>query len=1819
MDRGDDDEVHGFAPVAPVAPFTGGGETDSDDDDGAERLMESLLETDTDQGAWKDFDTPAGKMTKGQQEVELKRIRKEEEEEEEDDEMGRLTESESALPGAAASASVWDKFDTPAEKVTKEQQVVELKRIRKEEEEEDDDDDDDETRRLMQSESAPPDAEPPAGVRDKFSDSSARAMTKEQQVVEMMKTRKEEDAEFTVPVSPQKHSGGGRPYTPRRTDINPLEAQVLDRAITPRELTPRLRTPQKVKISREPQAEESSSPSAAKNVFGRFKSAAVRALSLNRITSRVEEKMPELSQESQFNIHWNPKELADRTCKALRVDCQDPMEAVVNALDLDGWFKQNHGFHDGLQGVIQIIGNSNQLEKSLTFARQVAKLKEENPDLEWESLLAMRNELYPEDESTSGIGLAMEIPPDEAESRLRMMFSRGVVHAARNVHAAIFTSGFDRGPVAFAGRASRDRGHVVPLIGVAPFGYSTYPGDKRPGADERIKLEPNHTHLVGVNSNDVYDAVIYRFKLTDALVQGGNRKGKQKGKTLPVCAVLCNGADAALDETLQCSRKGWPIVVVKGSGGAADAVAWVCNPLNRSFFIPNPVLMEIAREAKVEIIDLENVDGKMTQAMLERLFDTLLRKEGGGSPADGGGAGAANSENLSLAWKQVVLYRSNAKLSERKEFIIQFVIAVLSVVLITMVAVKTYFLAENIHNQAMDIILNLPLLFLPIFISVCVAIASRLQFDLKGKILRAGAELLLSEIYRYRTKTGLYAEKGDSRLGIALQKVVEMVTGTIVGEMSLSRHALEEIDAGCEFAVSAFDDGFSNLSSEKYLKLRIDANMERSNTQSIFYSNFYFNARLLTFIFGACGTILAGADMNIFVAVATAFAVAIQSAVEKSSPLTKLKALNRCIGELGDAKAWWKSLTKIEQANPLKFSELVRITETSLMTMLQSTNAAATGLTIEDGYTTELDINGFISDVMQNIEDGKIVFQQHWMDKYHMFFDRYHEWYSTINNLQLKGTGPDHKPLMDDVGKLPTTVKVEDEPLSVHVLEEILWDPEEFSLRTSRVVHVAQPIHTSSVKEIGKMLDISNWIIENSNNPLPSQGLSAVRGVVTVIGSSATLDEYLVKGEDQMGFKLPDRLSGEESMARLRMVFSRGIIASAHQAGAVVLTSGLDVGPPAYTGYACRDRLYQVPVIGIASKSKVSWPGDERPGQLDRVALNPDHTHFVLLPSDDEYSANNFRFKLANYYSNNGELPSIAFVVNGGIKALESLLSCVRLGWPVVVIKGSGGLADRLAEGRTDPARYITDPMLTEILQEGHLEFIEMTEVDGGLCQQMMERIFAGGGDRMEDHDSNASENADDLLVSLTKMADAVGHPRGHGTYHGEPSKLSRQVPNLVMAWERHTKYKHNAFLSKGIAYWLAMSIVVLQMSSTVLAAIFEFTKKIKREEWKGVDSDEAELALAYMLWFLKLLPIFVSLMVAVENEARQGLKAALLKSGAEVVLSHIYQYRTGVGDYASAHKASSLAMMLKEEDERLVSSGVNEMGLSQAGVIAEKISAFRISAEDDAFSELTPEDYVTLRLHVLVHYYEQQTVLCARGNMAMTLCIYILGGLGTAIALVPDAQVFVAITTALSSALVNLMDTLKYQEKVFVYNRCISELTTVLTWWRSLSSISKANPQKFTQLVQEVEAVKERELRALFPAAFKASNDKLAGAPPFNPTLFKQDLMDNIDSHGNVQFKRTWVERHEKFFLDYQGWMYSQDMWEAIPPDQPVEQRPPIADQINDAFLQSSIINLKPVVRGRELLEKWVSFWNEGERTVQEWWEEGPKEIRPVGDTRAV
>ena len=197
-----------------------------------------------------------------------------------------------------------------------------------------------------------------------------------------------------------------------------------------------------------------------------------------------------------------------------------------------------------------------------------------------------------------------------------------------------------------------------------------------------------------------------------------------------------------------------------------------------------------------------------------------------------------------------------------------------------------------------------------------------------------------------------------------------MVTGTVVGEMCLSRDTLEAVRRS-EFAVSEEDDGFSTLSPDLYINFRLNTLIRDYSAETVVLADFLFTSRCLVFFFGAAGTCLAAAHLSIFVAVSVAVAVAIQGKIEQTSPMTQLMAHNRCIGELADARAWWKARTQIEQANPQKFGELVRVTEAALLALLNATNPVVGNMSMDAGAANmDLDVGGLVDDIGQSMQAG---------------------------------------------------------------------------------------------------------------------------------------------------------------------------------------------------------------------------------------------------------------------------------------------------------------------------------------------------------------------------------------------------------------------------------------------------------------------------------------------------------------------------------------------------------------------------------------------------------------------------------------------------------------------------------------------------------------------------------------------------------------------------------------------------------------------------------------------------------------------------------
>jgi hypothetical protein len=144
-----------------------------------------------------------------------------------------------------------------------------------------------------------------------------------------------------------------------------------------------------------------------------------------------------------------------------------------------------------------------------------------------------------------------------------------------------------------------------------------------------------------------------------------------------------------------------------------------------------------------------------------------------------------------------------------------------------------------------------------------------------------------------------------------------------------------------------------------------------------------------------------------------------------------------------------------------------------------------------------------------------------------------------------------------------------------------------------------------------------------------------------------------------------------------------GVIANtAEDTGAIIIDGGTKSGVMAAIGNSRLEGNYHFPLVGVAVERLVTYPhkplGKMKDDQSDQIApLDPNHTHFVLVPGSNWGDESQWISKLASTLS--GRNPSITILVNGGEISRLDVEHSLNAGREVVVINGSGRLADELA------------------------------------------------------------------------------------------------------------------------------------------------------------------------------------------------------------------------------------------------------------------------------------------------------------------------------------------------------------------------------------------------------------------------------------------------------------------------------------------------------------------------------------------------------------
>eukprot|EP01099_Mayorella_cantabrigiensis_P004940 TRINITY_DN3800_c0_g5_i1.p1 TRINITY_DN3800_c0_g5~~TRINITY_DN3800_c0_g5_i1.p1 ORF type:complete len:605 (+),score=129.25 TRINITY_DN3800_c0_g5_i1:97-1911(+) len=163
--------------------------------------------------------------------------------------------------------------------------------------------------------------------------------------------------------------------------------------------------------------------------------------------------------------------------------------------------------------------------------------------------------------------------------RLERLFTGGLIKAAQNTSAWIITGGTDSGVMEFVGKAVKMSNASIPTVGIAAFAKImgreeilkrskkvVHYRKTRENSSKETAIEPNHNYFIFVDRKDGEwgDEIKFRTALE-------NRLSIQS--FVPIVLIVVQGGRGTLNTIEESTNRGFPIILIEGSDGAADAVS----------------------------------------------------------------------------------------------------------------------------------------------------------------------------------------------------------------------------------------------------------------------------------------------------------------------------------------------------------------------------------------------------------------------------------------------------------------------------------------------------------------------------------------------------------------------------------------------------------------------------------------------------------------------------------------------------------------------------------------------------------------------------------------------------------------------------------------------------------------------------------------------------------------------------------------------------------------------------------------------------------------------------------------------------------------------------------------------------------------------------------------------------------------------------------------------------------------------------------------------------------------------------------------------
>jgi hypothetical protein len=286
---------------------------------------------------------------------------------------------------------------------------------------------------------------------------------------------------------------------------------------------------------------------------------------------------------------------------------------------------------------------------------------------------------------------------------------------------------------------------------------------------------------------------------------------------------------------------------------------------------------------------------------------------------------------LKAAWQEFATYDHLATRLRNAFTRLQVAILLLGV---------TATLVALIYNEFHNAALHWAVVAIPILISVLIALASRNAVGRRWVMLRAAAETIKTEIYRYRTSAGPHdGEQLSSEDRAARRRVLAghidaveahlMQTEVSTGQLTPYTGPLPPSTYG----VGRDDDGLSPLSAERYLRVRLSDQLIYYRGRAHSLSGLKSFLQLVAIAAGGAGALLAAAGFDIWVGLTGGTAAAALAYLGYLQVDNSIVTYNQAAAKLAGLERQWHALSP-DQRNQAAFEKLVVAAENSLTSEL---------------------------------------------------------------------------------------------------------------------------------------------------------------------------------------------------------------------------------------------------------------------------------------------------------------------------------------------------------------------------------------------------------------------------------------------------------------------------------------------------------------------------------------------------------------------------------------------------------------------------------------------------------------------------------------------------------------------------------------------------------------------------------------------------------------------------------------------------------------------------------------------------------------------